>query len=1094
MHLYLPTSGFSESDKMNRQGSGFRFIEKTVHWRKQFFLKSGMLTIGVFLLAIFSLAAQSAVEWDKIAGNRIVTSCSTSDGGAMLGSNVQFGVTDTDYFITKINSAGAKEWEKTFVGNRMDELITVIQTSDGGYLLGGISSSNAGFDKSQNAYSDGDVDFWIIKITANGTKQWDKTYGGTHTDMLKSMKQTTDGGYIIGGDSSSGPSDVKSEDSKGEYQDYWVIKIDSTGTRQWDKTIGGSSSDELSSIDQIANGGYILGGISTSQRSGDKTSDSKGWIDYWIVQLSPNGSQQWDRTIGGNTSDQLVSMERTSDGGYLLAGHSGSTNGEDKSEPLIGETDFWIVKINSDGIKQWDKTLGGTSYETLRSAKQTSDGGYLIAGRSVSGKSGNKTAALKTQTDYWLVKLGASGSKLWDKSIGAAARSASSLIAALPAPDGGFIIYGNTDSYDIGNDKTESGSGAWIVKLLSESNTKKLTFSASSLEFINTGNTTTTTQSVNLKASSGSPAVTLKKSLASWLPVPTSSLGSLPFKVNPSGLQPGKYKAVVNATAPGYARAIITINLQVNDVTTPPTLEPIGNKDLLAGQLLTFTASATAALGQTKTYSLVNAPQGAVIGASDGVFRWITPQVAGTYQFVVKVSSNTSPVLSDEETITVTVTDPEQVAPIRINAGGGEYTTADGRFFEADRYFVGVDRTSSVADVDILNTTDDELYRSGRSSENFSYDIPVYNGKMKVTLHFAEIYWGVYPGRPAKADRRVFNVLAEGLTKLENYSIVSRTTGALTAVKETFEITVTDGQLNLDFIPTRDKARISAIEVELLEPLNVIAVSPVADSYVVNGTGGGTNYGKEPILKVRSSYYTTADYRYTYIKFSLAGFTDINSAKVRLYSPNGVNTSAFPITIIGVDNDNWTEAGITWNNAPTGVGTTIGTFDTSDNAKYYELDISRFAKAQFAGDKTITLKVQDMSNQGSRLEFNSRENTINPPELVIATFGPVGSGARLAAEEGTDKTDESNAESSVIYPNPVHSQFTLQIGNQHQETVSLQLFNEAGRAYAIKTPEMLHAGSKAEISIADLALGEGIYLLKVQSVSKSEMLKVMVIK
>ncbi|WP_161597174.1 CBM96 family carbohydrate-binding protein [Dyadobacter flavalbus] len=1051
------------------------------------------MKLGILLLSASSLLAQPAIEWDKIAGTSIVTSCSTSDGGAMLGSNVQFGVTDTDYFITKVNAAGVKEWEKTFVGNRTDELVSIIQTSDGGYLLGGTSGSNAGFDKSQNAYSNEDVDFWIIKISANGTKQWDKTYGGTRTDILKSMKQTTDGGYIIGGSSISGPSDVKTEDPKGEYQDYWVIKISSTGARQWDKTIGGSNYDELSVVDQTAGGGYILGGISMSPRSGDKTSDSKGYGDYWIVKLSPNGSQQWDRTIGGNYEDRLVSLEHTTDGGYLLSGTSNSGKGGDKSEPGLGETDFWIVKINSDGIKQWDKTLGGTDNETLRTARQTSDGGYIIAGHSVSGKNGNKTTVLKSQTDYWLVKLNANGTKIWDKSIGAAARSSSNLVSVLPAKDGGLLLIGNIDIYDFGNNKTASGSGAWIVKLVSESNTKKLIFSASSLQFINSGNTTTPTQSVNLRASSGTPVVTLNKSLASWLPVPTSSLGSLPFKVNPTGIQPGKYKAVVHATAPGYARAIITVNLQVNDVTTPPTLDPIGNKELLAGQVLRFTALATSALGQTKKFSLVNAPQGAAIDTSTGVFRWVTPQVSGTYQFNVKVSSNTTPVLTDEETITVKVTEPEQVVPIRINAGGGDYTTADGHFFEADRYFEGVDRTSSVANVDIRNTADDELYRSARSSESFSYNIPVYSGKMKVTLHFAEIYWGVYPGRIARPDRRKFSVLAEGLSRISNYSILTKTGGPLIAVKQTFEVIVTDGRLNLDFIKISDQPSVSAIEVEMLQPLYVTPLSPVADSYVVS-TQGGANFGKEPNLQVESYYYIPSEKRHAYIKFSLAAFTDITSAKIRIYTQSAVNRNNLFVDVIGLDNDNWTETGITWDNAPKGVQTTLGQIDLSRKAKYFELDVSTFAMAQLASDKTVTFRVQDNKNREFKVEFNSRENAVYPPELIIATTSPVSSVTRLAAEEMPKETAEAGAESSVIYPNPVRTQFTLHIGNQHQEAVTLQLFNEAGRAYNLKTPEVLHAGTKAEISIADLSLDKGIYLLKVQSVSRSEVLKLMVVK
>ena len=727
----------------------------------------------------------------------------------------------------------------------------------------------------------------------------------------------------------------------------------------------------------------------------------------------------------------------------------------------------------------------------MKSIKQATDGGYIIAGESESEISGNKKSARKGKSDYWIVKLSSKGTNLWDQSIGAGTNSTSKLIGAFLAFDGGYLLCGNTDSYDAGNDKAESGSGTWIVKLLSESNTKKLSFSANSIVYINSGNTTTPAQSVNLTANTGKPAVTLRKSFSAWLNLPTPSLGVLPFKVDPSGLYPGNFKAVVNATAPGYARALMTVNLQVNDVTTPPTLNRIGNKELLAGQTLAFTATATAALGQTKTYSLIDAPQGATIGAASGEFKWVLPQVAGVYQVTVKVSSNTTPVLSDLETITVNVLNPLNVTPIRINAGGGNYTASDGRYFEADRYYGGVDRISSVPDVDILNTTDDELYRSGRCSEYFNYDIPVQNGIMKVTLHFAEIYWGVYSNRTGKPGQRVFSVNSEGVNKLGDCDIFSKAGGPLKAVKETFEVHVIDGHLNIEFRVSRDKARLSAIEVEFIKPLAQLALSPVEDAYVRYGVNAGTNFGKESHLDVKAT--SPADLnRTSFIKFSLADFTDVTSAKVRLAGRNVEGNTTILMGMTGLDNDNWTETGINGSNAPTGVITTLGSFEVTGSQSYFEVDITEFAKAQLAGDKVLTIQLQDLSIRNRRVEFYSRESISDAPILIVATTEPVGSAARLAGEETSNDVSEPETESSVIYPNPVRTRFMLQVGNQHQEDVSLQLVSEAGRIYPVRTNEVLHAGTKAEINIADLALNEGIYLLKVQSVSKSEILKVMI--
>ena len=550
----------------------------------------------------------------------------------------------------------------------------------------------------------------------------------------------------------------------------------------------------------------------------------------------------------------------------------------------------------------------------------------------------------------------------------------------------------------------------------------------------------------------------------------------------------------VVATSPGYARAILKVNFHVNDVTTQPTLDPIINKELAAGDTLTFTAKATTAIGQTKRFSLIGAPQGATIGTSSGAFSWV-PQSSGIYKFVVRISVAAAPELYDEETVTVKVVNSGSVTSVRINAGGGAYTTSDGRAFEADNYYDGVDRTSTIADADILNTTDDELYRSGRSSDYFNYNIPVTNGIVRVTLHFAEIYWGVSPNRPGENNRRLFNVSAEGVVKLNNYSIIGSAGGPLSAVKETFEVEVIDGMLNLAFRSTsemRDKPRVSAIEVVFLESMSIATLSPVADADVSYGTNANTNYGNEPMISVKSTSVPELR-RVSFLKFSLASFSDITSAKFRIYGYNHQADTRVNLDLIGLDNDGWSETGITAGNAPTGVMTSLGKLSVTRKPEYFEVGITEFAKAQFARDKTLTLKIEETFG-GKRIIFNSKENAVNKPELIITTNGPVGSAARLAAEEVINESAEPGAESSVIYPNPVRTQFTLQIGNQHQENVSLQLFDEAGRAYPIRTPEMLHAGTKAEISIADLALGEGIYLLKVQSVSKSEMLKVMVIK
>jgi len=184
----------------------------------------------------------------------------------------------------------------------------------------------------------------VVKLDASGNIQWQNTIGGNIDDLLYSVQQTSDGGYILGGASGSGFSGDKTESSQG-YFDYWVVKLYTTGNIQWQNTIGGGSLDHLNSIQQTSDGGYILGGVSISDISGDKTENSQGANDYWVVKLDASGNIQWQNIIGGNSGDYLTSIQQTTDGKYILGGYSESNISGDKTESSQGNFDYWVVKL-----------------------------------------------------------------------------------------------------------------------------------------------------------------------------------------------------------------------------------------------------------------------------------------------------------------------------------------------------------------------------------------------------------------------------------------------------------------------------------------------------------------------------------------------------------------------------------------------------------------------------------------------------------------------------------------------------------------------------------------------------------------------------
>src|ERR1043165_4335073 len=295
-------------------------------------------------------------------------------------------------FFAAAQNPLVKQWDYRYGGNSYDDLSIIYRTTDDGFILGGSSTSDSSADITEQ--SRGFDDFWVVKTNPQGIKQWDKRFGGTYVDWLLSLQETRDGGYILGGSSWSGVGADKTEPSQGGL-DYWMIKTDLVGNKQWDKRFGGTLHDMLASIHQTADGGYILGGISQSGIGGDKTEPiwdtlANGW-DYWMVKTDSAGNKQWDKRFGGIAQDVLAAVQQTTDGGYILGGFSSSGIDGDKTEMSRGEKDYWIVKTDGIGNKQWDRRFGGTLNDQLYALQQTIDGGYILGGVSESDSSGDKT-------------------------------------------------------------------------------------------------------------------------------------------------------------------------------------------------------------------------------------------------------------------------------------------------------------------------------------------------------------------------------------------------------------------------------------------------------------------------------------------------------------------------------------------------------------------------------------------------------------------------------------------------------------------------------------------------------------------------------
>jgi len=377
------------------------------------------LALLVMVIPLAWAAQPPPTVWDKTFGGTgydlAYSVQQTSDGGCVLaGWTGSYGAGNTDAWLIKTDSSGNQVWDKTFGGINNDAGLSARQTSDGGYILAGGTES----------YGAGGNDAWLIKTDSSGNQVWDKTFGGTDYDLAYSVQQTSDGGYVLAGWTASYGAGGN---------DAWLIKTDSSGNQTWDTTFGGTNGEQAYSVQQTSDGGYVLAGWTASNGTSNNNA--------WLIKTDSSGNKTWDKAFGGANGEEAYSVQQTSDGGYVLAGWTASYG--------AGSYDAWLVKTDSSGNKTWDKTFGGTSYDGAFSVRQTSDGGYVLAGYTYSYGA--------VASDAWLIKTDSSGNNIWDKTFGGT--GGEQAYSVQQTSDGGYVLAGYTDSYGAGS------WDAWLIKV-----------------------------------------------------------------------------------------------------------------------------------------------------------------------------------------------------------------------------------------------------------------------------------------------------------------------------------------------------------------------------------------------------------------------------------------------------------------------------------------------------------------------------------------------------------------------------------------------------------------------------------------------------
>ncbi len=330
----------------------------------------------------------------------------TSEGGYItVGVTGSYGEGNGDVWLVRTYITGDTIWTKTFGGSGYDAGYFIERTTEGDYIIVGETET----------YGAGDSDIWLLKVDAAGEIIWSKTYGGIGWDSGLSVQQTSDSGYIIVG---------KTASYGAGSDDIWLVKTDALGDSVWTKTFGGTADDLGYSVTQATNGEYVIVGVTESYGAGA--------TDIWLIKTDASGDTVWTRTFGGIANDVGYSIQETSDMGYIICGVTESYG--------AGGADLWIIKTDISGGTELTNTAGGTGYDFGNSVQQTSDNGYIIAGStqsySVSG------------LDVWLYKFDESLNEEGGVSYGGGGDDYGTFVRQ--NSDGGYIITGYTNSYGAG--------------------------------------------------------------------------------------------------------------------------------------------------------------------------------------------------------------------------------------------------------------------------------------------------------------------------------------------------------------------------------------------------------------------------------------------------------------------------------------------------------------------------------------------------------------------------------------------------------------------------------------------------------------------
>jgi hypothetical protein len=363
-----------------------------------------------------------------------------------------------DFHLVKLNQQGEEVWEKYFSGQNHDFLSSTVNTQEGGFLLSGTSFSGKGLDKKED--SKGGSDFWLIRINEFGDELWQKTIGGTSDEEARAVIQTTDMGFFVAGNVTA---IRQAQDSKGYgSKDVLVVKLDKNGKELSQLILGGKGLDEVEKMIPTKDGGALLGVYSRSNAGGSKKTENFGEGDYWIIKLNKEGKVEWEKNFGGTGDDHLRTLALTSTG-YLIGGESRSERSGNKTVGIEEGTDLWLISLNERGEELWQKSYNFRNRDVLMGmsviAGKQEDGSGKSKGILLGGYTQAEGRIERDDETFWMLYLNEKGEEQWRKHVKGESRKREERLSDIKLNRDGSIVLAGTSAEELGKENWK------IVKL-----------------------------------------------------------------------------------------------------------------------------------------------------------------------------------------------------------------------------------------------------------------------------------------------------------------------------------------------------------------------------------------------------------------------------------------------------------------------------------------------------------------------------------------------------------------------------------------------------------------------------------------------------